>query len=1209
MKSRGHEHGVVLGIAFIVLSAQLILAASSPPPPPPPVTLPPPVNGFITISVNAGYDSDSDLDPDCWVFPNSYGISSCTVTPQTTGALNPRNQQNCAAAVVAHYNTLNLAGFAGGWTLQSWTASGGSGACGTTAPSASPNAYNSNTNDPTSQLLIVTLTRPATTGACTPSCSSGQVCQNGSCVPSTACTSNANCASGQICQNGQCVTASCTSNSQCSSGQICVSGQCTTISDLDTNEAACESQGFDWENFTTSSNKCCGDDNFQDMGTSGAGTSWLCFNQGGIATPPTVTGGAWEWMRALNNEGGLVDNEPTNTTYIASGSIWRSCPLNPSPYLAAGSDYLCFDPNLIYANGPFDRRLLMRIDYFSCGPYGNNGPTCGQQPYITYNGDNLLHLFSRSKQWLGSFPSTGSNNYAIPLATQNAVPVHAGEVLEYYGETFSNIPGESGSAAISLIYQRSSGQQTTLSYAAQNTGTTFTFPEDGTLIFPTGSTNVYGAHVAVFLNVDEPPSVLNSNQEKSIAACCGNNIAGCSSLINGQLRGGIRKSTGQSIDAGSQRYYCSPTGRWLTDLDALASQGDPLGSACDFARYPNGADPDFGWTGSQCCGDDGNETYNDPGNLRGACFQGDIHAHCSSPFGNNTGLVQNGVINSCDSNAFCSRGCNLTYVCTTNTGWASSSAANYYNLSMIPPSALGYLLIAYTGLCDPSFPQAAPVCLSTPVSNVFRMYGRNGQVLATVQPFLPSQYQLANPLSVPIMAGDQLFFTASSGTLTFKYRNLQGVLLNTFVLNPSSSNPTAPVATLSQNGFIEFEAGVVESGVSMLVIKTNAQVPSSQQFCCQNGACFNGNTCLPNQAQSVNAPPSGGNYRCINGGWSLASDHRTPTGMLGYCDAPQKCLYSELTGGVTASVNNTVTQGVSCVNDGSFVGKDRCVAGRWSSRTSLLLEMMLRGVSSGQDFVAYCDSPSAILNNLNTVIPSTGSPLSAIFAGLANDVCLVKTPNYFFFGTSLNSPIGENGLILSAFGVSQDACDNVGVASGNIPGQCTGSQYAFYDPATALFVFALPRQSGLPAPSLSNVVSGQSITQMWVSLVWANIFSYPTNFDFSGSLDIFRYDRVFAARKGSKFVAGVIENPFYGTIDYLRIHYNGFGATDLCNYVDIINTKQQTAGFPPGYHVMYCDSSTVVISRDLVNVPTLGVDWQADTVWQPLSSMLRDVTP
>jgi hypothetical protein len=82
----------------------------------------------------------------------------------------------------------------------------------------------------------------------------------------------------------------------------------------------------------------------------------------------------------------------------------------------------------------------------------------------------------------------------------------------------------------------------------------------------------------------------------------------------------------------TQRYYCTKDGLWVSDLDQIETHHTDLeGDACKDARDlgPGTQALPYLWTGTQCCGDDNDENYNDRGLItahdeltqrRGACF-------------------------------------------------------------------------------------------------------------------------------------------------------------------------------------------------------------------------------------------------------------------------------------------------------------------------------------------------------------------------------------------------------------------------------------------------------------------------------------------------------------------------------------------------------------------------------------------------------------
>ena len=57
-------------------------------------------------------------------------------------------------------------------------------------------------------------------------------------TPTTGCTSDSQCSTGQTCQNGTCVTSGCTSDSQCSAGQTCQNGTCATATSTSTSSSS-----------------------------------------------------------------------------------------------------------------------------------------------------------------------------------------------------------------------------------------------------------------------------------------------------------------------------------------------------------------------------------------------------------------------------------------------------------------------------------------------------------------------------------------------------------------------------------------------------------------------------------------------------------------------------------------------------------------------------------------------------------------------------------------------------------------------------------------------------------------------------------------------------------------------------------------------------------------------------------------------------------
>ncbi len=791
-----------------------------------------------------------------------------------------------------------------------------------------------------------------------------------------------------------------------------------------------------------------------------------------------VSGGQWNWYTRISHSGALIHDDPTAKTYVASSS-WSSCPLSSSPYLVNGHDYLCFDPQNPALN--LQKRLILRIDDPSCGPYANS--VCNQPPYSSYATNDLLHFFDRSPQWVGSYAMTslGSNAYVIPSGTTTTMNVLAGEVLEFFSSTMASTPGEAGTGTMSFTYDPfGGGPAVQLQLSPADNGLQFTFPYNGVILFPNGPTNLYGAHISVFLNTI--PAGGSGLSENEIAECCGTSISNCNSPYSNQLLGGARKQMGNSILVGGVRQYCTPSGRWITDLDTLTNQGDPQGLTCNQATLPSGISAGFAWTGSLCCGDDPLETYNDPGANQGACYLGNVLNHCGQPGGsNNQQLAVNGVLNLCDSSVPCTQRCTFTRLCSIGNGWQQSNPATPYSYS----------------------------------------------------------------------------------------------------LPPGNTNP-------------------------------------SPGACCQDGGCFDGTSCIANQASNPSAPAVNG-YHCVNGQWINAVQKYTPFGDQGFCAQQNQCLYSTFP--VSANLNNTWTQGVTCVNDGSYVNDNLCYNGAWTSRTSRMLYLLMNQVGSSEDFTAVCDSYDRVLGQFSYLLPSN-NPASFVFTSynqntpIANNVCVLRTQNLIIFGTTLNIPISQVNTLLEVFGKPDTYCNSLtpGPGAGAYALQkCSNDPFFLYGPGTSMVFVALQNPSGsgnAPPPGFFQAGAAANVLSTISGLLsFGNLIAYPTSFSLDIASKVGRYDRMFLEREGTRAIVAMIENPFYLSDEFVQVHVVGFNS-NICNYISKINAAQQTSSFPANYNVVFCNANTAiftraVISRDLTNNPVLGYSWDAGSLWPALGGMMR----
>jgi len=119
-----------------------------------------------------------------------------------------------------------------------------------------------------------------------------------------------------------------------------------------------------------------------------------------------------------------------------------------------------------------------------------------------------------------------------------------------------------------------------------------------------------GSFTGTVKTIGEPVDSLHSylcytnGELEQFAECKGSDR----STYNANLAGGFGKSfaTGSGIQIGPEIYYCSNDKKWHSDLDLT----DKI--SCEAAG--------FEWTGSLCCGDDIQDTFNDKGGEAG-CFK------------------------------------------------------------------------------------------------------------------------------------------------------------------------------------------------------------------------------------------------------------------------------------------------------------------------------------------------------------------------------------------------------------------------------------------------------------------------------------------------------------------------------------------------------------------------------------------------------------
>ncbi|MFH1307301.1 MAG: hypothetical protein ABIH72_00425 [archaeon] len=81
-------------------------------------------------TVYIGVDNNGVDDPDCW-FESGPGITSCGATQWGTPGHERIDElpQECVNGALTRYNTLNIDGKTGGWSVKSWSDTGAASSC------------------------------------------------------------------------------------------------------------------------------------------------------------------------------------------------------------------------------------------------------------------------------------------------------------------------------------------------------------------------------------------------------------------------------------------------------------------------------------------------------------------------------------------------------------------------------------------------------------------------------------------------------------------------------------------------------------------------------------------------------------------------------------------------------------------------------------------------------------------------------------------------------------------------------------------------------------------------------------------------------------------------------------------------------------------------------------------------------------------------
>jgi hypothetical protein len=464
--------------------------------------------------------------------------------------------------------------------------------------------------------------------------------------------------------------------------------------------------------------------------------------------------------------------------------------------------------------------------------------------------------------------------------------------------------------------------------------------------------NVSGHEYACI--TDSSSTVPVGASKAKVAICCGQQ--GCDGIPGAIGAGGVKMTVGaELIVSNSTTLYCLADGTWSEDLDYNYTQ-----DTC--ARK-------FLATGNYCCAESDdtrtwiNESYNDPGSSKGACFKGQQQNNdflLRYKLKNSTLVTQNNVM--IYNGTFMGCGFNITNF---------SAEMDLNNQT----------------LCDMSRPLSQQ-CIES-IEN-WPNPGKN----FTNQSSLRTNKSLIQNTDYCTMLSTSFggfYYCAYSNNWAdsmgenFSHKSEVPIDLFVFMFNQTveSIDPALKITNLN---------------VSTINLTNLTQISNlTPTNCCLPGQCWDplAGTCTSEygatQSYRINESTA---YQCLQGVWvSMAEAKRTPDGCyIGICPNVTQCFYNQLG---DRQQNNNIAPGANpqCLADGQYIKDNLCMNGSWASRTKMLAQKLVSLVGNNEDFTLMCGPPSVVLNNFRQNL------------GDSNNFCNLDLGGQRIIGTTLNQPL------------------------------------------------------------------------------------------------------------------------------------------------------------------------------------------------------------
>jgi len=325
------------------------------------------------------------------------------------------------------------------------------------------------------------------------------------------------------------------------------------------------------------------------------------------------------------------------------------------------------------------------------------------------------------------------------------------------------------------------------------------------------------------------------------------------------------------------------------------------------------------------------------------------------------------------------------------------------------------------------------------------------------------------------------------------------------------------------------------NGETKDILKSTPVGFSGGSECCTATQCWDGTQCLGDMSNDPFSPNPLGDFRCIQGNWTLSPIKTNPDGTLsGFCPDASECFVDATS---------------PCLQSGKFNGDDLCFNGEWRTRTTLLALKMLEHAIPGQ-FVLFCDKEQNTLNEVN-YLTSQGTVASSFLAENTNNVCVLKQNSQIIIGASFNTPVTDTA-VQALFSVN--SCSTARTADG-LYRKCDTAGRLWYNQQLESLIFSLN-------PVL---VEDTDLNQLFldflknpldtlISTLTGTLPQPPVYFvDQSYKDSITSFGRLYISEEGIKKVFGVLDGTDFQNI---AIHHTNFVDVDICGIVREYTSQQ-----------------------------------------------------